>query len=116
MNRRPFGWDLPPGVTDRQIDEAARGDEAEASYVQHVDDMDAALAASRQRVADLTDKLGHSMQVEHALRIELARRNAALIAVAEAAQALLDAAGPNDWPKAFKQLRAALADVPKAEP
>jgi hypothetical protein len=23
MSRRPFGWDLPPGVTHRMIDEAA---------------------------------------------------------------------------------------------
>lgn len=25
MSRHPFGWDLPPGVTQRQIDEAAGG-------------------------------------------------------------------------------------------
>lgn len=25
MSRFPFGWDLPPGVTDRMIDEASPG-------------------------------------------------------------------------------------------
>lgn len=25
MTRNPFGWDLPPGVTQRHIDEAAGG-------------------------------------------------------------------------------------------
>ena len=29
MNRSIFGWSLPPGVTDRMIDEAAGGDEGE---------------------------------------------------------------------------------------
>lgn len=27
MGRHTFGWSLPPGVTDRMIDEAAGGDE-----------------------------------------------------------------------------------------
>jgi hypothetical protein len=33
MSRNPFGWDLPPGVTNRMIEEAAGGDpEAEAFF------------------------------------------------------------------------------------
>lgn len=27
MSRNPFGWSLPPGVTDRMIEEAMGGDE-----------------------------------------------------------------------------------------
>jgi len=27
MSRNPFGWDLPPGVTDKMIDEAMGGNE-----------------------------------------------------------------------------------------
>lgn len=32
MSRRTFGWDLPPGVTDRMIDEAAGGDDDSRSH------------------------------------------------------------------------------------
>lgn len=35
MSRKPFGWDLPPGVTQRHIDEAAgSGDLPECSICQ----------------------------------------------------------------------------------
>ena len=38
MSRHPFGWDLPPGVTSKMIDEAAGGSEICAVCEKHYDD------------------------------------------------------------------------------
>lgn len=110
--------------------EIAEAEAREADYVRHVAKMAIELSDKDRRIGDLADSLGHSRQVEHALRVELARRNtqcAALLDIAEAAKELLaavdtDLGGPKSGRRgraAADRLRAALAataDVPKAEP
>jgi hypothetical protein len=40
MSRNIFGWDLPPGVTQRQIDEQCGGDDPPCQETPKVDDYD----------------------------------------------------------------------------
>ena len=114
MNRHPLGWELPPGVTDRMIDEAAQGPEPADEPFELLADLTDRLKAGERLLAEAVRQLAEA-------KVELARRNAqvaALLDVAEAAKDLLFRIETADWRQmpAADHLRRTLDTVPKAAP